>query len=246
MSRDRSAAITIARGVAPLLSGNWRAEQLDEGECAYLVRADGAEIGLDVGGYRRDGRVAFWGLTPKYKDGTRYWGGGPRPQITCSATRSHAELAREVARRLLPQYDHAFAEALAYVTKHDASMDEAEAVAQRLAGVVGGTAGPDVYGRKRHGDGVEIRGVPHAVHRLLVRHAYHGIDADPVRVDFEVHGLAPQTAAEVLAVIKAAEERRDRQRDADRMRLAGEAADAQVLEEDEVVADERAARRRIG
>lgn len=246
MSRDRSAAMKLARALAPLLPG-WVAEYRDDHDCAYLLRGDGATIALDVGGYRRDGRVCFWGLAPAYKDGNRYWGGGPRVEITCDATRPVDAIARELRRRFLPRYDHAFAEGLAYVTKADAAMDEAEAVAARLAGIVGGEAGPDVYGRKRHGDGVAIRGEPQAVHRLLVRPAYAGLEPNPVRVDFEVHGLDPETAAEVLATIKASEERRDRQRATDRMRLAGEAAEASAWGEEEAEsAEESLERRRIG
>lgn len=238
--RDRHAAHALARRLAPLLTG-WSAEIPDEGDCAYLVRADGARIALDVGGYRRDGRVCFWGLPPKYKDGHQYWWTrDERFEITCDAKRSPDLLAREVKRRLLSRYDHAFAQALAEVKKFDEAMDDAESVAARIASIIGGTPGPDIFGRKRHGDGIQIRNEPQVISRLLVRGHAH----EPTTVDFDVHGLDPQTAAEVLEIIKAAE---DRKREETQARVGIAAMhEAEDLAEAQLDESREERRRRVG
>ena len=78
--------------------------------------------------------------------------------------------------------------------------DEADLVGQRLAGVVDGVLRTRSY---RTGEKVEIS-TPQtrAVYRLEVSPGY---EDTPVRVSFQVHGLAPEVAAQVLAIIQGAE-----------------------------------------
>jgi hypothetical protein len=74
-----STAYELATSVAEHMAGpaRWTAKKrtLDEDGRRYaeLTRAgDGAEIGVAVGGYRKEGRVTFRAHWPKYKDGQTF------------------------------------------------------------------------------------------------------------------------------------------------------------------------------
>jgi hypothetical protein len=89
------------------------------------------------------------------------------------------------------------------VTTHDANAAEAERVAERVASTLGARVGQNKSWR---GDGVPILDEPECVRRLVVRPAYKDEDGS-ASIDFEVHGLDPETAAIVLHTIREAEER---------------------------------------
>lgn len=131
--RDQQSRIDLARQLVSFLPG-WR---VVVGEWSVdLVREDGATIGLDD---RTDKRIIFTGIPPRFADGERYYGNGEeRPSITCASSRAPEAMAREIRRRLIPTYDHAYAVARAYVDRHDARRVQAEQAAERLAFVTGG------------------------------------------------------------------------------------------------------------
>lgn len=195
---------------------------------AELVRKDdGATIRINVGGYRMEGRVEFRGAWPQYRDKTWY-SGGKSVSITCDVKRKPENLAKDIQRRLLPDYDKEYAKALAYVRSHDERSVEAETTAKRMAALIGGQA---CENRCRRGDGVGIIGEPEAVRRLVVRPAYKSESFNsPLSVDFEVHGLDPETAAQVLMIIKEAEDRRERVESPVRVEISRE---PEVYEEDD-------------
>jgi hypothetical protein len=201
-----TSAHVLAYAIAEHLPG-WTVRLREDCEWCDLIRSDGAAICVQVGGFRNEGRVTFRGLHPKFKDGRTY-SGGEYVNITCSATREPKAIAKEIQRRLLPRYDHVYATALAYVTSHDERGEEAHAVASRLASIIGGTVGEN---KMLRGDGVRVFGEPESVHRILVQPAYSSSSGDwghPVRVDFEVHGLDPETASQVLQLIRESEARK--------------------------------------
>ncbi len=171
-----------------------------------MRRDDGASFIVAVGGYRLEGRAAIRGVFPKFKNGQIY-STSKRPSITVAADRSPAAIAKDIARRFLPEYEPVFAEALAYVTRTDNAQGEAERVATRLADALGARVAGNQS--SRYGDGVAIHGEPEAVRRLTVHPAYDHSEshAAPCRVSFEVHDLDPETAAQVLELIDAANKR---------------------------------------
>lgn len=194
----------LAAKLAPLLPGWTLALHPDLEWCdwADLVRADGAAIRVKVGGWRREGRVTFYGVRPRYRDGSPC-SLGDGVEITCDARKAPEALAKDVRRRLLPAYDAAYAAAVASVRQDDAHADEADAVAARLALTLGAQLGDP---KARRGDERRIFDTPASVYRLAVRSGYSsGLHSQPVRVDFEVHGLDPETAARVLELIAEAE-----------------------------------------
>jgi hypothetical protein len=242
-ARDLRATIELARAVAPLLPRGWRFEA--PGEEHYwgtIVRdADGARINVQVGGFRNVGRATFRGCWPRYHDGTHYHH-GKTVEITVSAKRAAEAIAKEVVRRFLPDYDAAFADALAYVRGSDGAAFEANLVAARIASVVGGTV--DAV-KMRNGDGAYVRQRLEPVHRLRVRPAYgSGLHSQDCRVDFEAHGLDPDVALEVLEIIRAAEERKERIDDVFASRARVDARELAPRDDDEYLLPEPKARTR--
>src|SRR5882757_4535328 len=76
----------LAAAIAPHLPG-WTFEPAYD-HIAYLVRADGARIGVMVGSWSAKGRVSIAGMWPKFADGSTYWSSRERAEITCAATRT--------------------------------------------------------------------------------------------------------------------------------------------------------------
>lgn len=201
-SRLERTAHVLAAQLARCMPG-WRADIPDNGcEYADLVREDGACVRINVGGYHMTDRITFRGTWPRFRDDS-FYSGGPYQSITCAASKSPLQLAKSIQRRLLPLYDVTYAKARAYVDMHDSNAEEAEMTATRLAVAIEGTVGENC---SRRGDGVSIHHEPENVRRLVVQPGYDAGDfARPMTVNFEVHGLDPDVALQVLSFIKASE-----------------------------------------
>jgi hypothetical protein len=166
-------------------------------QSAELIRdADGACIGLHVGGFRQQGRVSFRTNWPKYHDGRIYQ---PRayPSITCSAGRDGKALAREIERRLLVDYNPAYRAALDAVRASDAAAGEAWRTAERIGEAIGAEL-PAASRAPRNGEAVQLRGGPESVWQLSV---HPGYDGSPATVRLELHDLDEKTALRVLAIL---------------------------------------------
>jgi hypothetical protein len=204
-STPESTAYELATSVAKHMAGpaRWTAKKrtLDEDGRRYaeLTRAgDGAEIGVAVGGYRKEGRVTFRAHWPKYKDGQTFT---PRsyPEITCSTARDPKALARELERRLLPDFDPAYQAALDEIRTSDARAAEAWRAAERIAEAIGAEPPREPRHRQHtNGAAVELRGGPSKVYGLKVHPAYTDT---PLLVSFEVHYVDEETALQVLALL---------------------------------------------
>lgn len=240
---DQETSRGIALALLPLMPPGWRVEMPSPAKeyayWAYLVHRTGASIMVRVGGWRNEGRVKFQPCWPTYADGRTYstpprytptkWDGrdwrtarmdAEDWSITVSAKRAPKAMASELARRLLPAYEVMHAVAVEETRDTNAHTDEAGVVAKSLATVVGGSIVESSY--KTH-EQQHIRAPGMVVHRLRVHPHYGGArGGQPCRVDFEVHGLDPETAARCLALIREAEERADE--------AQGEAARARVAE----------------
>jgi hypothetical protein len=238
-----STARELAGAIVAHLPG-WAVEapapdRLDETR-VYIARAsDGARVLAQVGGWQNEGRISFSGCWPRFRDGSPYYG-GKSVSITCSASRTPEAIARDFSRRFLPSFDEEHALALVYVKTSDVRAGDADAIAERIADVVGG----EVQGRNRANEPVHIFTRSMAVHRLVVRPAY-GSDADgePPRVDFEVHGVSPETAARMLA-IAVADGAKEETSEA-RVRVATPVRVPDLLEETEDIEEPEARRRSI-
>lgn len=195
----------LASRIAPHLTSlsGWRAvrhpnqdESWARGHATLTRNSDGMEIGVAVGGYRTETKVVFRAHWPKFHDGTTYT---PRNnfEITCSSGRDPKQLAREIERRLLVDFDPAYAEALAYVRSSDAAAGEAARVAERLAAALGSEAKAD--GRR---DGAAIW-ADHEVYPGLWKVEVRPCSDGSPSVKFEVT-TDEQTAARIFALLRKA------------------------------------------
>jgi len=176
----------------------------DSAHWCDLVRKDGATMRVYAGpaGWVPDGRVEIAGVFPRTKDGQSVVGWREStPKITCSIARGPKTIAAEITRRLLPAYLARFDHLKSVVEQKDSTSDEADVVASRLVAQLGEGASTSRE-RSYTGDTRKIWAKLEGVYRLGVRPA-----SDGVCVDMELHGVAPETAAAVLAIIQEAEAR---------------------------------------
>lgn len=167
-----------AGDLAQALGGDWRAEDGHHpGRDAYVRSAAGDE-GLHVRqvrnvqhgrdlprlaisgerGSRDEGLGDFW---PRERGGVRRTDG----EITVSAARTPAQIARDVERRLLAGYREALTAARAAKAAHDAREAAAAELTARIASILGGvvydhrphTVHVGSWGEKLHGK-VEVSG----------------------------------------------------------------------------------------
>ena len=135
-------AYELAIAIAPHLADNWTAVRpateagYSRSMVAYLHREkDSARLFLHLYG----ARLEIQGTWPCFANGHAYERKG-RYAIAVGANRDSKRLAREIERRLLPDWDKAYAEALAYVTARDAERAKAKACAERIAKEIGADA----------------------------------------------------------------------------------------------------------
>jgi len=137
-----------------------------------------------------------------YQDGRTYHH-GERFSITCADSRSPEILAKEISRRLLPEYVEEYAKAKAWVTGHEADEDEAKLVAKRIAQAIGGRVGE---GRWNRGDGTPVLADIEGIQRVTVQPALSFTHRErPVRVDMQLTDVPPEVAVEILKLLQEAE-----------------------------------------
>lgn len=141
----------LAQRLAAELGDDWQAEPggLDDGSDAHLYREGGESIWITCNRYRTHGRIEIDGAHGILRD---YW---PRDQkthrptehvITVSASKSPAQTARDIRRRLLPGYREAFAEAAARKRAHDDAEHHRHTLIAAIRCAIGGTPAPACVG----------------------------------------------------------------------------------------------------
>ena len=147
-TRDRVAEmIRLADAIAAELGDGWHrvAEKTKDGDSrrALLARTGAEKIVLRQAPYPARGRLAVLGDFPaSATDGTRFYpremryGGAYKP-ITVSERRSSKEIAREIARRMLPGYLAELAHQVEARDAYDAGVRWREATARELAQIIG-------------------------------------------------------------------------------------------------------------
>lgn len=137
-SLERIAPQGAARGAGAAWTG-----RREEGHAAATVQhRDGRALSLffQVQGRRFEWRLIVRGKLPA----------GREPRITLDPGRDPAAIAREIARRLLPDYSAAFEAVREYIVRRDEAIATAERAARALADRFGGRlesrgAGPDSF-----------------------------------------------------------------------------------------------------
>lgn len=122
----------IATQVAEALDGDWTVE-LPEFRGAYL-KSDGQQSLWMAQGYdtKSKGRLVIHGDYPG-KEGYRL----DQHEITVAATKTPAQIAKDIERRLLPGYRQTLAERVAKLNRDAEARDKRLALAERLMEAIG-------------------------------------------------------------------------------------------------------------
>jgi hypothetical protein len=147
--------MNLTREIAHQLGGGWKVKTVREDQLDYpsrwIVNADypGAELTVRIGSYGAErGRVCVHGslhvgrnnsYETVYENGQKV----DAPSITVAMDRGAGVIAREIARRMLPEYLRILALAVAQAEKHNAKADARTATMRQLAKLTGGKM-PDV------------------------------------------------------------------------------------------------------
>jgi hypothetical protein len=191
-------AIEIAKAVAPNLADKWEAKDRGEEVTHYAslrrVR-DGAEISVFVDRYPAKGRVEFVGAFPRFANGRTY-SASKYPKIGLGAERPGLAMAKEIERRLLPDFDPLYAEAVTYIATTEKAADEAMAVGRRLATLIG--VDPPREPSGRDGGKVTISCYGHeAVERIEISPAWSD---RPLAVSIHLSDVDEEVARRILKV----------------------------------------------
>lgn len=234
-------SLELAAKLLPFFPG-WllKPSPYEYGEFADLVRcADGASVRVTVGkkyGWTAEGRVMFAGVTPSYRNGERLYLRSKRPEITCRVDREPEKLANEIKRRLLPAYDPYYAEAVATVRTDTENQEEIAAIANRLIAAIGSDDAKVEPGHHLYSNDIQIFNRVMSLGKISIA-PRNGVHEEP-EVSFDVRGIDPETAAQVLQLICEAEDRK-KARASGRVRVQiEEEAVTEEMEEMEGLIDE--------
>lgn len=182
----------LARQVAVELGGEWVYQEPPEPRHweAIQRRLDGATITLRMDKNRL--RISGQALEPIYGTGNSWYDSSDRQVIGCAATKSPAQIAKDIERRLLPKYLPLYQEAVRgraqYVERQSLKSSLLAQLAEASPGVI-----------LRH-DKVHLRydspGQPHGVLEVSM-----GICNDTPTVRMNLSGLPVEMAMEVLRVL---------------------------------------------
>ena len=245
MSRDPvNDALTLARAIVAHVP-RWEAVRPDDQSWFVLLRPiaiNGPAIYVSIGRHsRNEERVEFSCRDPPHKDGRPCSRRDERPKpITMAKTRAPAALAAELRSRLLIPYLDYYQRMTELAKREDAEEDERFLIARRLDFVLGARTdfARDVRGPRGGSVSFHPRGSS-AVYKLEVHGAtsYRGDGGSPT-VDAQLSGLSPETAAEIFAIIHAAEQKSaaveaSASQEAGRMNAEDESDDESDEEEDD-------------
>jgi hypothetical protein len=195
LRHDRLTARTMQRVLAELpkeLGSDWKSVPFNP-TYGKLKHVDGAEVGFNVGGHRKAGRLTFHGSFPDgygrdYGATIDYnlW------RITCSVNKSSRVLAADVKRRLLTTYIPKYAEAMAaqheHVRRHNGAVDLTDEYAEILK--------EQVYKDGSRAQAHEINGYKGTGPYCMVK-----VDEHSGTAKIELNRLEPAFARKVLKLL---------------------------------------------
>ena len=119
---------------------------------------DGAAIGLHID----QGRLRIYGQLPEaihnHEGGSDWWPPSPRPAIGCAITKSPTQIARDITRRLLPEYLVVYRESLDERERYLEYIKAQNALLEELVAIVPGTIARHGKGHLRYSSLARIHG----------------------------------------------------------------------------------------
>jgi hypothetical protein len=121
----------IAQAIATILGCGVSADNTIGGS-TYLTFDWGGKLWFT----EAPGRIHISTTFP-YSDGF-FWGPSPNPhKISVAASKSAQQIARDIERRLLPEYKTAYLDAVRLMNEHNEAKMKREALAKKLTGILG-------------------------------------------------------------------------------------------------------------
>jgi hypothetical protein len=188
----------MAQGVAAVMGYTVKPRsESNHGGFAEIVRPDGRGFSLNcAGGLAPRGKIHISGSFPDRIDGRQAWrpaSGVSYPSINVAADKPAATVAKEIERRLMPDYLPLLAECREHIARWSKVAEETARTAAQLAEGVGGT----VDSRDSSFAHVKVPGV------------YIKVAVTGSRVRFDGFSVGPKVAAQILALVVASERESD-------------------------------------
>lgn len=202
---ERNELRALAADVAAALGDGWGVETEWDGSDPAIRHIDGRRLHIHAPQYPHAmrGKITVSGDYP-YRPGA-YIEPGNRAEIGISASRGAVVIAREISRRLLPDYTERWLKVLAGNAEHAKSVSNLRAVEARFYAALGKPAPddsglPDWRKRERERDTrATIRMYGDGLNGDVELSAYSG---DRVSVSLELRSLSVETALELLALLR--------------------------------------------
>lgn len=140
----------LARNIAAELSGEWHRDDSPREDGAALRGPNGERLWLNPGAEwiaAERGKLAIHGDLSDLREHLRY--NEPHHGIRVAMSKRPAVIAREIERRLLPDYRIARDQASERKTAHDAAMTRRNEILDELQGILGGRRFPRDEGKVR-------------------------------------------------------------------------------------------------
>jgi hypothetical protein len=211
---ERSERITLHDLVGPLaqlLGAGWSVEAPREDEPSLpsyytLHGPDGAELGLSGGTWGSKGKITITAHFNDRKDGVTFWYlpyKVERPSISVTGTRGALVVAKEIARRLLPDYMPLLISCNEARARWETRKRNGHAVAVSLAHYIG-AAEANIESDVRNSDGSTYKINVYRSEALAGSHVdvkVRGSEDSEQSVRIDNIDVPPHVAAELLAVL---------------------------------------------
>jgi len=141
---DEDRLQALAPGIAEALGWEVERKERDYRHYVEIVATEERRLGLSV----TDGHGTM-GISGRFPAPPSSWGSSwlpydaKTPRINVSLKKTAEAIARDIERRLLPEYEPLLAEALRRRAEHEGSEDKAMTNMKRLAKVIGGKPDPE-------------------------------------------------------------------------------------------------------
>ena len=183
----------LARAVAAELGWTYCDRESDRRDSADIQGPDGMKLYLN-NGYWDHSRITIIGSRPQQNNGSHFSVSWPdNLRITVAPTRPAKAVAKDIERRLLPQYREAFQKAAEDIAERQRQRTEAERIASMLAGILGCKVS------ENNGAGSDFQ-----IHPCNLRSGYADIKVSEYsnEVEINLRWISPELAERVCAVLK--------------------------------------------
>ena len=174
---------SFAKAIAAELGWTYREREADRRDSADIDGPDGMKLYLN-NGYWDHSRITIMGSRPQQKNGKHFSVNWPdNLRITVAPNRPAKAVAKDIERRLLPNYRVAFQKASDDIAERHEQRMEAERIANNLAGILGCQVS------QNNGAGSDFQ-----IHPLNLRNGYADIKVSEYSNEVEINSTSLRAA----------------------------------------------------